>query len=286
MKILGAFVILLTLSAPGLAAAQIVACPQFFPSGRPPVFLNPRLSQRATFLCNDAYAVVVSGVTHGAIWSAEHPSVDSLAAARQTPRQGVFHPEDRLPEADQAQLEDYRRTGGYDRGHMTPSGDMPDAQAQQQSFSLANMVPQTSNLNRGIWEGIESAVRDLAVHEGDLYVVTGPAFRGSEIHAIGMGSVLVPTDVWKAIYDSAAGTAGAYICTNTASPQCSAISVARLAEISGIDPFPALSARAKQIAMQLPGPNSGPYTGSSKHKRHRRPRSLLDQFIRQLGASP
>jgi hypothetical protein len=62
----------------------------------------------------------------------------------------------------------------------------------------------------------------------------------------------VPTDIWKAIYDPAAGTAGAYICTNTASPQCSAISVARLAEITGIDPFPALSIRAKQVAMQLP----------------------------------
>jgi hypothetical protein len=66
MKILGAFIILLTLSVPGLAAAQIVACPQFFPSGRPPIFLNPRLSQRTTFLCNDAYAVIASGVTHGA----------------------------------------------------------------------------------------------------------------------------------------------------------------------------------------------------------------------------
>ena len=78
----------------------------------------------------------------------------------------------------------YRRSG-YDRGHMTPSGDMPDEHAQQQTFSLANMVPQTAALNRGVWEGIESAVRDLAVRQGELYVVTGPVFAGQELKSIG-----------------------------------------------------------------------------------------------------
>ncbi len=93
----------------------------------------------------------------------------SLEAARGTPREGQFHPDDRLPFADQAQLVDYRRSG-YDRGHMTPSGDMPDEHAQQQTFSLANMVPQTAALNRGVWEEIESAVRDLAARQGELYM--------------------------------------------------------------------------------------------------------------------
>ena len=78
------------------------------------------------------------------------PTRTSLHAAHEMPREGQFHPDDRLPVADQAQFEDYRRSG-YDRGHMTPSGDMPDETAQQQSFSLANMVPQTPDLNRGIW---------------------------------------------------------------------------------------------------------------------------------------
>ena len=56
-------------------------CPQFFPAGQLPVLVNPKLGQRTTLLCNDAYAVLASGVTHGAIWSAEHPTAASLGQA-------------------------------------------------------------------------------------------------------------------------------------------------------------------------------------------------------------
>ncbi len=164
--------------------AASAACPQFYPGGQPPALVNQKLESRTTLLCNNAYAVLASGVTHGALWSAEHPTAASLEAARGTERVNDFHPEERLPFADQAQVEDYRRSG-YDRGHMTPSGDMPDAAAQDQSFSLANMVPQTPQLNRGIWEGVESAVRHLAEREGELFLVTGPAFIGQELKSIG-----------------------------------------------------------------------------------------------------
>src|SRR5260221_12908093 len=92
-------------------------------------------------------------------------------------RQGQFPPDDRLHFSDQAQLADYRRSG-YDRGHMTPSGDMPSDSAQQQSFSLANVVPQTPALNRGMWSAIEMAMRNLVARRGELYLVTGPAFVG------------------------------------------------------------------------------------------------------------
>ena len=91
---------------------------------------------------------------------------------------------------------------------MTPSGDMPDWQAQQQSFSLANMVPQTPELNRGIWAGIETAVRDLATRQGELYVVTGPAFQSEQLQSIGPSGVLVPSATWKAVYSPQAGGTG------------------------------------------------------------------------------
>ena len=142
-----------------------------------------------------------------------------------------------------------------------PSADSPTAHAQEQTFSLANMVPQAPELNRGVWEGIERAVRRLTVRRGALYVVTGPAFQGESIQSIGPDGVLVPSSTWKAVYDPKAGGTGAYLCSNAAAPRCETLSVAALARGVGIDPFPAVSDGMKQTAMTLPRP---------EHSRHPR----------------
>jgi len=140
---------------------------------------------------------------------------------------------------------------------MTPSGDMPDPVAQQQSFSLSNIVPQTAKLNRGIWERIESAVRTLIKRRGEAYVVTGPAFQGANLQQIGE-RVLVPTSTWKAIYVPATGDTGAWSCTNTATPVCTVLSVADLAAQTGVDPFPGLSQSVKATLGRLPVPRPPP----------------------------
>ncbi len=153
--------------------------------------------------------------------------------------------------------------------HMTPSGDMPDERAQEQSFALSNMVPQTAALNRGVWEGIESAVRHLAARQGELYVVTGPAYQGQRIQSIGPDGVLVPSSTWKAIYDPKADGTGAYLCSNAAAPRCETVSVAALAHSVGIDPFPAVSEDIKQAVMTLPRPEHSPYVRGHGRRRGR-----------------
>ncbi len=269
--------LLLLLAAPAYAQTPPTACPQIFQGGQPPALVNLKLATRTTLLCNEAYATLASGVTRGALWSAEHPTAGSLAAARDTERVNDFHPEDRLPWADQAQIDDYRRSG-FDRGHMTPSGDMPDAAAQDQSFSLANVVPQTPELNRGIWEGVESAVRHLAGRQGELFLVTGPAFGGEQLKSIGPDGVLVPSSTWKAVYDPRAGGAGAYICTNTDTPTCQTVSIAVLIQTVGIDPFPALPVRVKAVAMVLPEPEDSPFAPGHHHRRRHKMQDLLEEL--------
>ncbi len=262
----------------GTAPAWAEDCPQFFPGGQPPVLTNPKLSQRTTLLCNDAYAVLASGITHGAIWSAEHPTAASLEQARHTRRQGEFHADDRLAPEDQAQLADYRRSG-FDRGHMTPSGDMPDEQAQGQTFSLANMVPQTAELNRGIWARVENTARRLAERDSELYLITGPAFHGTDLRSIGPDGVLVPSSTWKAVYDPRRGGTGVYVCKNNEAPTCEVVSVRVLIHAVGLDPFPALPAAMKEQAINLPLPRDNPHASGRSGHRQREPRSLLEQLF-------
>jgi endonuclease G len=235
--------------------AQAGACDQIFAGRQPPALLDPKLAAHTTPLCNDAYASLASGLTRGSLWSAEHLTAASLAHARGLKRRGKFHDEERVPAEDRAELSDYIRSG-YDRGHMAPSGDMPDLVSQQQSFSLGNVVPQTAALNRNVWEGIESAVRHMAERRGELYVVTGPLFQGDEVLSL-KGRVRVPTSTWKAVYDPAARGAAAYSCTNVDSPICVYQSIAVLERETGIDPFPAVI--IKQTPMALPPPEPSPY---------------------------
>jgi endonuclease G, mitochondrial len=257
-------IFLSVLCVPSLARAD--ACGSIFVGQQPPALINTDLAQRTTLLCNDAYASLASGLSRGPLWSAEHLTADGLARAHGVARQGEFHEEERLPPDDRATLSDYVRAG-YDRGHMAPSGDMPDLVAQQQSFSLANVVPQAGVLNRHVWEGIESAVRHLAEAHGALYVVTGPIFQGGRLKSL-KGRVLVPTATWKAVYDPGAGGAAAYRCTNVTRPRCTTVSIVALERETGIDPFPAVPAVIKQTAMQLPRPEPSRYGNKRRPKHH------------------
>jgi endonuclease G len=274
---------------PGRLALVLIVC-AFVPAwagecdamcvaSQAPALLNARLAQRTTVLCNEAYAALASDVTRGPLWSAEHLTAEGLAGARAIPREGRFHEEERLPPEDRAMLSDYVRAG-YDRGHMAPSGDMPDPVAQQQSFSLANVVPQTPTLNRDIWEGIERAVRRLAERRGDLYVVTGPVFQGTQLQSL-KGRVLVPTATWKAVYDPVARGAAAYICTHVRRPRCTTVSITALTREIGVDPFPGVPDAVKRTMMPLHAPEPSPYGASGRRGHHRPPQhSVFDGLLK------
>lgn len=251
------------LMAAGTAAAATTACPEHFLGGQPPKVLNPRLLAGTRALCYRAFAVLHSAMTRTALYSAEHLTRDGVAAARDTPRDSEFHAEPALPPEERAELQDYARSG-FDRGHLAPSGDMPDDEAQQESFSLANMVPQAPRLNRGTWADIEIAVRKLAERQGEIYVVTGPIFRGAELQRV--GDVIVPTQIFKAVLDPRRGLAAAYVAKNVDSSPWAVISMAQLADLTGLDVFPALPAAAKTILLRLPKPTPTPNRYGSRRR--------------------
>ncbi|QIJ74626.1 DNA/RNA non-specific endonuclease [Methylobacterium sp. NI91] len=246
------FLLVVSHAAASQALQDAPACPTLFADGRAPALTNPKLADRAVPLCFEAFAVLHSGASRTPLYAAERLTRRSVSAARRVERADAFHDEDRLPEDDRASLADYVRSG-YDRGHLAPAGDMPTAVAQAESFSLANIVPQNRSLNRGLWAAIEESVRRLATERGEIFVVTGPVFEGRSVGAI-KGRVLVPTQLFKAIYDPRTGEAGAYLAPNAAGAEWRAVPLTTLRDIAGLDVFPALPEATKAKAMSLPEP--------------------------------
>jgi endonuclease G len=246
------FLLFIALLVSQAISAEPTRCPEHFAGGKAPQFLNQKLAARTTPLCYEGYAVMHSGVSHTPIWSAEHLTADRINDAKGIKRRNAFHPEESLPRDDRAELRDYARSG-FDRGHMSPSGDMPTEDAQYQSFSLANMIPQDPNNNQQLWEGTEESVRSLTKRRGELYVVTGPIFEGASIQRIN-GRVLVPTFVYKAVYDPVNQQAGAYIAPNAPGTEYQTVSIADLEKRININLFPGMPDQVKQTRMDLPEP--------------------------------
>ena len=234
-------------------AAQ-TSCPEHFLGGQAPDIINQKLTTKAREVCYSEFGLMHSGVTRTPLYAAEHLTLGRLALAKTMKRHSKFFPDPNIPVSERAELRHYARSG-YDRGHMAPSADMPDEKSQQECFSLANMVPQDPANNRGVWEGIESAVRKLAKTRGELYVVTGPIFQGEKLQRIG-GAVMVPTLLFKAVYDPRRNEAGAYLVDNDEGAQPQKISVSQLEKLAGISIFPSVSERVKSRAMSLPDPKS------------------------------
>lgn len=216
------------------------ACREFFPGGKPPL-VEPRPTNRD--LCYDAFAILHSGESKTAIFVAERLSRASVADADEK-RTNKFFADARLRAAERATLDDYKGSG-FDRGHLAPAGDMPTAQAMAQSFSLANMVPQAPELNRGVWaKSVEAATRKYAARAtGNVYVITGPVYEPSiaQSQSIGPGKVRVPKYLFKLVYDEKANRAWAHWYLNDNSAQGSKpISYAELVKRTGINFLPGI----------------------------------------------
>jgi len=85
------------------------------------------------------------------------------------------------PDIKESPSDSNYKNSGYDRGHMAPADDLAwSEESFQDSFYTTNVVPQTSDLNQGIWRELEVQVQDWAMTYDNVYVVTGPVLRGDE----------------------------------------------------------------------------------------------------------
>lgn len=221
------------LSNAGFAAPS--ACPESYAGGERPEIMSTQLNQHAVELCSPGHAVMFSGIARAAIWSAEHLTPGRLELARDVPRTDVFVEDSRLPADWLNRLEDFKHSG-YDRGHLAPSADMPTPAADAQSFLLSNIVAQDPKLNRNLWAAIEKAVRALGRHR-QIYVITGPLWKGAHVKWL-QDRVMVPTHLYKLVYDPSNEAAAAYLVENAPDKAHVPISLKELEALAGIDFFP------------------------------------------------
>lgn len=231
-------------------ADDLTQCSQSFYGGVYPEFTNTKLKKGTQALCMDGFAVMYSGVSRTPLWSAEYLDRTRLQQAKQIDREDSFHEESKLPESARASLSDYSGSG-YDRGHLAPNADMANRSQQYDSFSLANIAPQSPRNNRYIWRNIESATRYLTQQYGEVYTITGVAFTDKKTKQLA-NRVLVPSHFFKAVYIPATNQAGVYYAPNDESERIDVISIDELITEVGIDVLPMLDSQSKSQAFDLP----------------------------------
>ena len=135
-------------------------------------------------------------------WVSWRTSSSDLGSVR---RSNNFHPDEKLPRDWQISPSDYKGSG-YDRGHMCPSGDRTGSPTDNdQTFSMANMIPQTPQLNQHVWADFENYVRDVVRAGNEVYQVAGPVGNASTIAG---GRVVVPQGCWKVVVVVPVGSSG------------------------------------------------------------------------------
>ncbi len=132
---------------------------------------------------------------------------------------------------------------GYDRGHLCPAADMAlNFTSMSETFYMSNMAPMTPAFNRGIWSSIESWVRDSALSNGGLYVVTGPILNGN--CGVLSGGIVVPCSFYKIAFKGGANPKViGFILSNSGSSsplRSFAVSIDDIERKTGINFFPQL----------------------------------------------
>ncbi len=119
-------------------------------------------------------------------------------------RCNCFAPDESLPNGYFKALTAQYIGKGFDRGHFCPSDDRNASMADNAAtFRMTNIAPQAPNLNRDVWEKLESYCRQLCSEGNELYIITG-AYGTGGIGEKGareniVNNITVPARFWKVV---------------------------------------------------------------------------------------
>ena len=85
---------------------------------------------------------------------------------------------------------------GYDKGHLANAEDFAyDSIKQESTFRYYNCLPQTPNLNRGVWKKWEKTLRDESQTDS-LLIIAGGIWKTKTISH----NMYIPDQCWKVAY--------------------------------------------------------------------------------------
>jgi len=97
------------------------------------------------------------------------------------------------PRLECATDDDYKGSG-LEKGHLANAEDFAsDCAKDEQTFRYYNCLPQTVNLNRGVWKKNETQIRQWSQKE-KLYIICGGFFGNTKV-----GNMVVPSYCWKVV---------------------------------------------------------------------------------------
>ena len=106
-----------------------------------------------------------------------------------------FQPDPDLPVGQRTELNEYDGIP-YQRGHICASADRLNSKdANEQTFYLSNIMPQSSQLNNGIWQDMENKMREWGKSDTfrrTLYVVKGGTIDDANIRTTTATGLVVP----------------------------------------------------------------------------------------------
>ena len=131
-----------------------------------------------------------------------------------TGRAGDFHPDDDLPASfRRVRTEDYTNSG-YQRGHQCPSNDRTTTlDANNATFLMTNMQPQTGELNHGPWQRSEEWEQALARSGKHLLIIAGGVFTAQSTKI--SSGVAIPDASYKIAVVLEPGQTAADVTTQT-----------------------------------------------------------------------
>ena len=159
----------------------------------------PRSERRLRILENTGFLVGYDEARGNPAWVAYRVFRPDSWEAPPRPEQFVPDPRTRARISP-----DLYTNSGFDRGHLAPNyaiAILHGPEAQAETFTMSNIIPQSPELNRRVWADLEQRIiRRYSRRFSELWIITGPVYPESGKERL-HDRVAVPEACFKIIVD-------------------------------------------------------------------------------------